>query len=72
MRLVAFAGLLLFAGFLMAAVVGLIADAQGSQVVRYERVHLPTTCRPYYNDGTERWINCMGVGYVREEDEEHD
>ena len=25
-------------------------------------VHLPTKCRPYYNDGTDNWINCMGVG----------
>jgi hypothetical protein len=33
---------------------------------------LPVKCRPYYNDGTERWINCMGVGYVREQDEEQD
>ena len=24
----------------------------------------PTMCYPYYNDGTERWANCMGVGYV--------
>lgn len=24
--------------------------------------HLPTTCRPFYNDGTGRWIECMGVG----------
>ena len=24
-------------------------------------VHLPTTCRPYLNDGTDKWINCMGV-----------
>lgn len=27
------------------------------------RVHLPTKCRPFYNDGTDRWIECMGVGY---------
>jgi hypothetical protein len=25
---------------------------------------LPVRCRPYYNDGTERWAECMGVGYV--------
>lgn len=23
--------------------------------------HLPSICAEYYNDGTERWINCMGV-----------
>ena len=33
--------------------------------IKVERVHLPTKCRPFYNDGTEAWINCMGVGYVR-------
>lgn len=26
------------------------------------RFNLPAKCQPYYNDGTERWINCMGVG----------
>lgn len=25
--------------------------------------HLPTICRPLYNDGTDAWIECMGVGY---------
>ena len=25
-------------------------------------VSLPTKCRPYLGDGTDRWINCMGVG----------
>lgn len=24
--------------------------------------HLPTFCRQYYDDGTGRWIECMGVG----------
>lgn len=23
--------------------------------------HLPTRCRAYYADGTDRWIECMGV-----------
>lgn len=23
---------------------------------------LPTKCEPFYNDGTGRWIECMGVG----------
>ena len=34
--------------------------------VKRERLSLPQKCKPYYNDGTERWIDCMGVGYVRE------
>lgn len=25
---------------------------------------LPQKCGMYYNDGTERWKECMGVGYV--------
>lgn len=24
--------------------------------------HLPTVCAPFYNDGTDRWRECMGVG----------
>ena len=28
-----------------------------------ERVHLPTKCKEFYNDGTDRWVECMGVGY---------
>lgn len=28
---------------------------------RQERRHLPTECREYYNDGTDRWIKCMNV-----------
>jgi len=23
----------------------------------------PSVCSQYYNDGSNRWINCMGVGY---------
>lgn len=33
---------------------------------------LPEKCAEFYDDGTEDWINCMGVGYVREEDNEMD
>lgn len=24
--------------------------------------HLPSVCQKYMNDGTDNWINCMGVG----------
>ena len=27
------------------------------------RLHLPSKCRQHYNDGTNRWKECMGVGY---------
>lgn len=32
--------------------------------VRSERIsnHLPSKCRQYYNNGTDQWIDCMGVG----------
>ena len=26
------------------------------------KFHLPTFCQKFYNDGTGRWIECMGVG----------
>ena len=29
-----------------------------------QSLHLPSHCAAYYNDGTTRWIDCMGVGYV--------
>jgi len=35
-----------------------VADAPKAQ-----RQSLPEKCRPYYGDGTDAWINCMGVGY---------
>ena len=27
-------------------------------------VHLPSKCQPFYNDGTGRWAECMGVGPI--------
>lgn len=24
--------------------------------------HLPSVCQQYYNNGTDQWIECMGVG----------
>jgi len=27
------------------------------------KFHLPSHCRHLYNDGTDAWIECMGVGY---------
>jgi hypothetical protein len=47
-------------------------DSLYVQPEKQASTHLPTKCRPYYNDGTERWIDCMGVGYVREQDDEMD
>lgn len=28
-----------------------------------QELSLPEKCREFYNDGTDAWINCMGVGY---------
>ena len=25
--------------------------------------HLPSECEKYYEDGTDNWKDCMGVGY---------
>lgn len=37
--------------------------AEREPVPLEERIHLPTKCKEFYNDGTDRWIECMGVGY---------
>lgn len=43
------------------------ADAQPEPALKKERnrYHRPTICAPYYNDGTDRWKDCMGVGYIK-------
>jgi len=30
--------------------------------IEVKSTHLPTACRSFYNDGTGRWAECMGVG----------
>jgi len=54
---------------------GLVVDAthitivdRGVQVTypaprKRQRQSLPQKCAKFYADGTERWIDCMGVGY---------
>ena len=39
-------------------------EAAGTLAVRSERISgtLPRKCEEFYNDGTGRWIECMGVG----------
>lgn len=62
-------------GFESAKAVESLAERIGVITATVQRQSVPTLpqkCRQYYNDGTERWVNCMGVGYVREEDHEHD
>ena len=39
------------------------SKGQVTQSVTMARQSLPQKCAPYYNDGTEQWIDCMGVGY---------
>ena len=43
--------------------------AEPAPVVKcHEPVHLPSKCAEFYNDDTDAWINCMGVGYVYRRD----
>jgi len=37
-------------------------DAQPDAGSAHTSETLPAKCRQYYNDGTGRWIECMGVG----------
>jgi hypothetical protein len=34
----------------------------GSSHTAVDRVSLPEQCKQFYNDGTDRWVECMGVG----------
>jgi len=38
------------------------AKAQPPQIPQ-ARQTLPQKCQQYYNNGTDEWIDCMGVGY---------
>ena len=38
-------------------------DIREIKDVVVERTHLPSECQQYYNDGTDQWKECMGVGY---------
>jgi len=31
--------------------------------IREQQLTLPEKCRKFYNDGTDRWVNCIGVEY---------
>jgi hypothetical protein len=32
------------------------------KVTQRVTIHLPTECAEYYEDGTDKWKDCMGVG----------
>lgn len=56
---------------IVAAVYGAVVPQQRSLEEQDEANPVdirPGMCYNYYNDGTEDWINCMGVGYVRNKD----
>ena len=36
-------------------------DSPIAREIKVKRVPLPTKCREFYNDGTGRWAECMGV-----------
>ena len=52
-------------GFALGSCVFPSCDEVQVEPTKERRVTLPEKCRPYYGDGTDRWINCMGVGYVQ-------
>ena len=38
-------------------------ELQPEDVTQSVTFHLPTKCAEFYNNGTDEWVNCMGVGY---------
>ena len=40
------------------------SEAAGTRAVESVSIsnHLPTKCRQFLNNGTDQWIECMGVG----------
>ena len=32
-------------------------------IIEKTELTLPEKCREFYNDSTDRWIECIGVGY---------
>ena len=46
----------------MAVVVARSLNRIESRQEMPEKTHLPSLCKPYYNDGTDAWAECMGVG----------
>lgn len=63
LALVIIAAFVLLSAYFIGAIAVFEKSKEVTQSVTTSRVHLPTKCRPYYNDGTDRWIDCMGVGY---------
>lgn len=53
-------------GVLLAATavfaLALINHHQPEPAPQRVRVSLPEKCAPYYNDSTDQWAECMGVG----------
>lgn len=45
-----------------------VCNEPPTPTLKREPVHLPTKCAEFYNDDTEAWIDCMGVGYVYRRD----
>ena len=59
---VMFFGAMLGAIHLMDALLLLDCSEQAAVVEPVRREALPEICSPFYNDGTGRWAECMGVG----------
>ena len=43
-------------------------ECSGFYCERVKAKSLPEICHPFYNDGTGRWAECMGVGRVSPND----
>ena len=52
----------LFVGFIVYAMLSLPLDDCPPPTQAPSEYHLPTKCRPFYEDSTDAWIECMGVG----------
>lgn len=51
---------------------GTLIEHSEARIARYERevgpmmdANLPRRCAVYYGNGTDDWVDCMGVGYVK-------
>lgn len=63
---------ILLGGLFLCVFVLMVAAWKAGYATRSEHVDviieplpLPRKCAEFFNDGTEDWINCMGVGYQR-------
>jgi hypothetical protein len=49
-------------GYIILAILGFEASKADQPVLHTVQPTLPQQCAKYYNDDSDAWINCMGVG----------